>query len=95
MAEKTIEIEVNQREAKLILKYGYPFPEQKKLFEAVKNKPGWHSIKIDKYWLEVIIGDLCISLKEIRSRALLEEVNDLCDKLEISVKGGWVYVAAE
>ena len=95
MAEESIEIEINQRVAKLILKYGYPFPEQKKLFEAVKNKPGWHSINIDKYWLEIIIGNLCISLKEIRSRTLLEEVNELCDELEMAIKGSWVFVAVE
>lgn len=67
MSNEMISIEISGREAKLILKYGYPFPDQEELFEACAGKAGYHTIDIDKYWLELIIGDLSRSLKDIRS----------------------------
>ena len=99
MSKKSIEIEVSGREAKLILKYGYPFPKHKPLFEKVAGKPGWHTLEIDGYWLELIIGDLCRSMKEVRSRPLLEELDELCDSLEgalrVTNQSGWVHVVTE
>ena len=92
MSNETVEIEISGREAKLILKYGYPFPEQEVLFERVSGKAGWHTISIDKYWLELIVGDLCRSIKEVKSYPLIEELDALCDSLEGSLKGGSAYV---
>ena len=40
MSENEIEIEINGRESKLILKYGYPFPEQAALLEELSGKKG-------------------------------------------------------
>jgi hypothetical protein len=82
---ENIEIEITGREAKLILKYGYPFPDQKPLFEAIAGKQGFHLVNIDQYWLEHIIGDLARSIKETRSEALQEELDALCDSLELAI----------
>lgn len=90
MTKEVIEIELDSREARLVLKYGYPFPEQEKLFEAVKNKSGYHKIKIDKYWLELIVGDLCRSIREVKSDALQEELDALCGHLDIAIKSDWL-----
>lgn len=95
MSNETVEIEISGREAKLILKYGYPFPEQEVLFKPVSGKTGWHTIEIDKYWLELIIGDLCRSMKEVKSYNLREEIDALCDTLEGSMKGSWIRVLPE
>jgi hypothetical protein len=88
MATEAIEIEISGREAKLILKYGYPFPDEAKLFQPFSGKAGYHTISIDKYWLEIIIGDLCRSIKEVKSHSLIDELDELCDVLESCVCGG-------
>jgi hypothetical protein len=39
-------------------------------------------VRIDAYWVEMMLGDLCRSLREQSSRALVEELDALCDELE-------------
>ena len=81
----SIEVEITGREASLILKYGYPFPDQATAFEKVAGQDGYHRVTIGKFWLEVIVGDLCISIKQVRSLPLREELDALCDVLEIAM----------
>jgi hypothetical protein len=81
-----VEIEITQREAKLILEYGYPFQEQEILFEAAAKKKRNSVIQIDSFWLETILGDLCRSMREINSYYLLEQLDALCDSLEWALK---------
>ncbi|WP_152659009.1 hypothetical protein [Arsukibacterium sp. MJ3] len=83
---ENIEVEITGREAKLILKYGYPFPDQEKIFLPISGKSGLHLLHIDKYWLENIVGDLCRSIREVKSESLQEELDSLCDNLESSIK---------
>jgi hypothetical protein len=83
---ENIEIEITGREAKLILKYGYPFPDQEEIFLPISGKEGFHVIHIGKYWLQIILGDLCRSIREVRSESLQEELDSLCDNLEGSIK---------
>ena len=85
MSKDTINIEITGREAKLILKYGYPFPDQAELIKPYAGKAGYHTIAIGKYWLEIIIGDLCRSIKEVKSRSLIDELDELCDVLETAI----------
>ena len=44
-----VEIEISGREAWLILKYGYPFPEQAELFKPIAKEKGYYSVKAN-YW---------------------------------------------
>lgn len=81
-----VEIEISGREASLILRYGYPFPDQVPVFEAVANKAGFHRLMIDSFWLEILVGDLSRSIKEIRSAALQEELDSLCVTLENAMR---------
>ena len=81
----SIDVEITGREASLILKYGYPFPDQAAAFKKVAGKKGYHRVTIGKFWLEILIGDLCISIKEVRSLPLNEELNALCDFLEMAI----------
>lgn len=83
---ENIEIEITGREAKLILKYGYPFPDQKEIFLPISGKDGFHVVNIDKYWLEIIIGDLCRSLRDVKSESLQEDLDSLCNNLEFAIK---------
>jgi hypothetical protein len=88
MAEDDVQIRISGREVKLILKYGYPFPEQAELLKPLSDKKGLHEISIGQYWLELIIGDLCRSIREVENYSLQEELDALCDSLEIAIKSG-------
>ena len=88
MAGDNVEIWISAREAELILKYGYPFPEQEELFRPLSKKKSLQKISIGKFWLEVIIGDLCRSIREVKNYSLQEELDALCDSLEVAVKSG-------
>jgi hypothetical protein len=75
-------LELTSREVQLLLKYGYPFPEQEQALRESKAVKGVHRVRIDSYWIELMVGDLVRSAKELRSQALLEELDALCDALE-------------
>jgi len=87
-----VEIEVNGREAYLMIKYGYPFEDQKNQLKQYSRVEGWHKIQISKFYLEHIIGDLCRSIREVRSQALIEELDTLCDMLEGSLRGSLILI---
>jgi hypothetical protein len=46
---------------------------------------GVHRVRIDAYWLEMMLGDLCRSVRELSSPALAEELDALCDLLELAL----------
>jgi len=81
-----VEIEITGREASLVLEYGYPFPDHATAFEKVAGKKGYHRITIETFWLEIIVGDLCSSIKQVRSMRLKEDLNALCDFLELAMR---------
>jgi len=81
-----VEIEISGREARLILRYGYPFPDQAHAFEAVAGKAGFHRLMIERFWLEMLVGDLSRSTQEVRSVALQEELDSLCVTLETAMR---------
>lgn len=81
-----VEIEISGREANLILRYGYPFPDQAPAFEAVAGKAGFHRLMIERFWLEMLVGDLSRSIKEVGSPALQEELDSLCVTLETAMR---------
>ena len=56
--------------------------EAKEQLEAFKGRTGTNRLKIDSYYLSMIIADLVRSAKTIRSDATLEEIDALCCTLE-------------
>lgn len=86
MTSNDVEIEISGREASLILQYGYPFPDQVPAFKAIAVKAGFHQVVIERFWLETLVGDLSRSIKEVRSSALQEELDSLCDTLENAMR---------
>lgn len=78
-------VEITPRELRLLLKYGYPFPEQEEALRSSRAVAGYHRVRIDAYWIDLMIGDLVRSAKEIRSRVLLEELDALCCALETAL----------
>ncbi len=88
MPSDEVRISISGQEAKLILEYGYPFPEQAELLKPLSEQKGMQEVSIGRYWLELIIGDLCRSIKEAEDYNLQEELDSLCDSLENAVKPG-------
>jgi hypothetical protein len=74
--------ELTPRELELLLEYGYPFSEQEQQLRGSKPVKGLHRVRIDSYWIEMMVADLVRSAREIRNRALLEELDALCSALE-------------
>jgi hypothetical protein len=66
----------------LVLKYGYPFPEEAELLRSSNAEKGVHGARIDAYWVSMWIADIVRSAKEIRSQSLFEELDALCNVLE-------------
>ncbi len=66
----------------LLLKYGYPDPDDAEMLRASKVQNGVHVAHIDSFWLSMWIADIVRSAKKIRSQGLLEELDALCDVLE-------------
>ena len=86
---QNIEIEITGREARLVMKYGYLFAEQAAAFEAVAGKAGYHRLVIEKFWLEMVVGDLVYSMKKTRSLSLQEELDALCGILENAMRSSY------
>jgi len=70
-------VELTPREARVLLQYGYPFAEQEQKLRDSKAAKGCHRVPTDAYWIEMMLADLVRSAREIRSRALLEELDEL------------------
>lgn len=63
----------------------YPFPDEVKLLQDSKAVRGMHSVQIDAYWIDLMIGDLVRSAKKIRKQSLLDELDELCTVLEMAL----------
>lgn len=80
--EKRLTLQLSSRERDLLLKYGYPFPEEAQRLKDSHAVRGSHRVQIDPYWIEMMIADIVRSAKKIRSRTLRDELDALCDVLE-------------
>jgi hypothetical protein len=75
-------IELTPREVKLVIKYGYPFPDDAKRLRESPVRNGVHVVTIDPYWVEMWIADIVRPAKEIESDALLAQLDEVCCVLE-------------
>jgi hypothetical protein len=75
-------IELTPREVKLVIKYGYPFPDDAARLRASPLRNGVHVVTIDPYWVEMWVADIVRSAKEIESDALLAQLDEVCCVLE-------------
>jgi hypothetical protein len=75
-------IELTSRELHLLLEYGYPFEEQEQVLRASKAVRGYHRVRLDPFWIEMLLGDVIRSAREITNRRLLDELDGLCGALE-------------
>ena len=75
-------LHLTQRELGLLLKYGYPDPDDAEMLRSSKVQNGVHVAHIDSFWLSMWIANIVRSAKKIRHQGLLEELDALCDVLE-------------
>ena len=78
-------LELTPRELGLLLKYGYPFPDEAQKLRDSKAVQGYHRVPIDAYWIEMMLADVVRSAKTIRSASLLEELDTLCSVLDCAL----------
>ncbi|MGH7105289.1 MAG: hypothetical protein ACREFT_02130 [Acetobacteraceae bacterium] len=81
-------VELTPREMRLLVKYGYPWPEDEEKLRASRAVEGVHRVRINAYWIKMMIADLSRSARTIRSEALLEELDALCCALEHALADG-------
>jgi len=81
-------VELTTREVSLLLEYGYPFPDEEQKLRASKAVKGIHRVRLGAYWIELMLGDLARSEREIRSRRLLDELDELYSVLESALHRG-------
>lgn len=82
-----VEVNLNQREINLLLKYAYPFDNEKEQLIRYKDKLGVHTLKGDIFYLSRLIGDLVYSANEINDEELLEELDRICVAIEYAEQG--------
>lgn len=81
-------VELTPREVRLLIKYGCPWREDEERLHASRAVEGVHYVRIDAYWIEMMIADVSRSARTIRSEALLEELDALCYALERALAEG-------
>jgi hypothetical protein len=61
-------LHLTKRELGLLLKYGYPDPDDTEMLRSSKVQNGMHVAHIDSFWLSMWIADIVRSAKKIRSQ---------------------------
>lgn len=79
-------VELTARERTLLLRYGYPWPDVAERLRGSKAVKGFHHVPINEYWIEMMQADIVRSAKEIKSSALLEELDALCSALDCALE---------
>ena len=87
MKREVIEVQLTPQERQLILRYGYPFERiEQALLACSKSKI--EVVPLDAFEFKQLIGDLSISINDMRRGRLQEELFDLCDRLEYAERTG-------
>jgi hypothetical protein len=88
MPRSVIEIPLTRKERSLILQYGYPFDRIKSALDSCNPRGGIEIVPLDTFELERLIGDLSISINDMKSGVLQNGLLDLCDRLEAAERYG-------
>jgi len=86
--DDTIEIELLPEERKLILKYGYPFPDARAQLTACAASDGVEILTISPYYLDKLIGDLSYSINKRTKGRIQRDLLELCERLESVYRTG-------
>ena len=81
-SSKDLRLKLSARERLLLSEYGYPFEDFRKQLSTSSSSRATKTLNIDPFYLDKLIGNLAISMKEVDSYALIEELDALCEYLE-------------
>ena len=88
MARETIDLQLTHQERMLLMRYGYPFECLEQALKACESSRDIEIVPMDSYELEHLIGDVCRSIKQMKSGATQNQLLDLCDRLEAAERYG-------
>ena len=85
---EAIEIELLPEERKLLLEYGYPFPDAKTQLQEHASSDDIEVLTISRFYLNQMIGDLSYSINKRTKGGIQRDLLELCDRLEIAERYG-------
>jgi hypothetical protein len=88
MHREVIDVELTGEERALILRYGYPFARIRAALQACAASKMIETVPLDVSELERLIGDLCISINDMKRGVVQDKLFDLCDRLEAVLRDG-------
>lgn len=88
MARDTIDIELTPTERSLLLRYGYPFEQIERALKACSASKSIETVHMKRFELERLIGDLCISINDLKGGKLQNQLLALCERLEFAEQYG-------
>ncbi len=88
MARQRIAIQLTPKERTLLLRYGYPFEGIEQALKACESSRKIEIISVDRFELDHLIADLCRSIKQLKLGRTLDQLMELCDRLEAAERYG-------
>ena len=67
----------------LIRAHGYPFPAIKAALDAVPSEQDVADVVCDRYYVELLLGDLARSINDCTDPVLLEDLDALYEGIEL------------
>lgn len=88
MKPKTIDIELTPSERTLLMRYGYPFEGIEKALKRVASSSKIELIPMAPFELKMLIGDVCRSINRMKIGRTMDQLIELCDRLEAAERLG-------
>ena len=88
MNSLTESIELTYIDRDLILQHGYPMDRLKRALKRWPKQQGVRTVRMCRYELEMLIGELARSFNDQQTGRDEDEVLDLCDRLEYAERTG-------
>lgn len=86
MSVKPVQIELTKRHIELLLKYSYPFDDEREQLERMNGKKDeFQKLSTDDFYAPRLIGDLAYSAKEVSDEMLLDELDELCEIVDTAI----------
>jgi hypothetical protein len=85
---EVIDVELTPEDRTLIMQYGYPFARIRAALQVCQASKTIETVPLDAFELIQLIGDLCISINDMKRSVVQDKLVDLCDRLEAAERYG-------
>ncbi|MBC8404494.1 MAG: hypothetical protein H8E15_04665 [Planctomycetes bacterium] len=82
-ASKNITLTLSAWDRHLIRCHGFPFPEIKAAIDAVPDSVDLAEVSCNRYYVELLLGDLARSINQCKDGMLIDRLNDLFECIEM------------